>query len=116
MRKEKLEVNNGGDGDRSIEANPVAFVQNNNQAPIGDQQQIQAPVQESAVNPIDLPVRNSPAATVGGPSGFGGGGGGARAANLAPGVIEAARRRRRENPSLGLLRGLPQFNQNRRLV
>ncbi|GMS84459.1 hypothetical protein PENTCL1PPCAC_6634, partial [Pristionchus entomophagus] len=45
----------------------------------------------------------------------GGGGEGARAADLAPGVIEAASGRR-ENPGVGLLRGLPQFDEIRRLV
>ncbi|KAF8361994.1 rad-23, partial [Pristionchus pacificus] len=42
-------------------------------------------------------------------------GGGGRAADIAPGVIEAASGRR-QNPGVGLLRGLPQFDEIRRLV
>ncbi|GMR36719.1 hypothetical protein PMAYCL1PPCAC_06914, partial [Pristionchus mayeri] len=43
------------------------------------------------------------------------GGGAGRGADLAPGVIDAASGRR-ENPGVGLLRGLPQFDEIRRLV
>ncbi|GMT14690.1 hypothetical protein PFISCL1PPCAC_5987, partial [Pristionchus fissidentatus] len=44
-----------------------------------------------------------------------GAGRGGRAPDLAPGMIEAASGRR-ENPGIGLLRGMPQFDEIRRLV